>query len=183
MSRIEISYTLTQSEFMAAAEAHWKAQGVGTASSVFVGLGVALLGGLIVVPFPWFGWVFLILGAILLTLSGARWWIWCRAFKEARKYTEAIHVVFAEEGIHVDSAEGTSDLNWTFYSSYLDVPDHVLLYMTKRAFSVIPKSAFGGEEDLREFLRLVELRLEPRGKKRWRTASFHLLGAEQHDGS
>ena len=166
MSQIEISYSLTQSEFMAAAEAHWKAQRVGTVSSVFVGLGAGLLGGLIVMPFPWFGWVFLVLGAILLTLSGARWRIWSKAFKEARKYTEAIHVIFTEEGIHVDGAEGPSDLNWTFYSSYLDVPDHVLLYMTKRAFSVIPKSAFRGEEGVREFLDLVESKLELAGKKR-----------------
>ncbi|MBT3290302.1 MAG: hypothetical protein HN849_09265 [Victivallales bacterium] len=171
MSRIEVSYSLTQEQFMAAVEASWKAQGVSTRFCVLIGLAVVLVAGASMPFASWLGWPLLWLGAVLLAVAAIRTRVWRRAFQAARKYTQSIHVVFTDENIHVDSAEGTSDLNWTFYSAYRDIPDYVLLYMTRHAFSAIPKSAFDNEEDLRTVLRLADAELEWAGAK-WRCRGF-----------
>jgi hypothetical protein len=137
---------------MSACRAHWSAHRLGTLSNSIagaIGMGVGLA---TIRLFEWLGLAVAIAGAGLLVVTGLRSFLWQRAFREARKCHEDISVVFDEEHIHVESAEGKSDLNWGFYSWHLDTADHVILYMTKRAFSVIPIAAFSGTDELNEFM-------------------------------
>jgi hypothetical protein len=79
--------------------------------------------------------------------------------RDAKKYNEDISVVITDDSIHVETAEGKSDLNWGFFTSYLGTPEHMLLYMTRRSFSVIPKSAFPDKQRVQIFVDLVNYKL------------------------
>ena len=161
MNPIEIRYSLTLPEFMAACSAHWKAHRQGSVWSICAGL-VGIAAGIASLDFVrWLGIALIAAGALMLWFVWIRWFLWRRAFCESRKYTEDIHLVVSQNGIHVESAEGTSDLNWGFYSKYLDTRDFVLLYMTRHSFSIIPKSAFKSEEQAERFVTLVMSQLEP----------------------
>ncbi|NJL86984.1 MAG: YcxB family protein [Leptolyngbyaceae cyanobacterium SM1_1_3] len=99
------------------------------------------------------------LGCALLGLIGLRQVIWRRAFWDARKYHGEIFVTFSSDRIHVESLEGESNLKWGFFSAYLDTPKYILLYTTKRDFSVIPKSAFDEPQAEEAFRLLVTSKL------------------------
>jgi len=157
---ISVSYRLSMSEFMCACEAHWRAQRQGTVSNAIAGM-LALTAGIGLWLFNWF-WLALILvisGCALLSLIGMRRILWQRAFRDARKYQGEISVSFSTEGVHVETLEGKSDLNWGFFSWFLETPEHILLYMTKKSFSVIPKSAFNESETEDAFRKLVTSKL------------------------
>lgn len=160
MKPIAIRYRMTEQEFMQACDAHWSTQHQGITSNVITGL-VCLLFGLAMLFLLLF-WLAIILatvGCILFLITGARSLLWRRAFRDAKKYNEDIAVVIRDDSIHVESAEGTSDLNWNFFTGYLDTREFVLLYMTKRSFSVIPKSAFHDELSVQTFVDLVKSKL------------------------
>jgi hypothetical protein len=160
MNPIDIRYTLTLPKFMKACSAHWKAHRQGTLSQLVAGsVGVVMA----VVAWDFvrgLAIALLVVGVMIWCVPVLRWFLYRRAFGEAKKYTEDIHAVFSHDGIHIDSAEGTSDLNWGFYSKYIDTPEFVLLYMTRHQFSVIPKSAFTDEAEAKRFADLVDARLE-----------------------
>ena len=160
MNPIEIRYSLTLPEFMRACSAHWRAQRQGSVFQMGAGL-VGIAAGIAALDFvQWLAIALIIVGALMLLIVWMRWLLWRRAFRESRKYTEDIFVVASHDGLHVESAEGTSDLKWGFYSKYLDTREFVLLYMTRHSFSVIPKSAFASEQEAKRFVELVESHLE-----------------------
>lgn len=160
MEPIAIRYRMTEPSFMKACNAHWSAHRQSTmsnvvASAVAIALGLALL-------FPMFclGLILATVGGLLLLITGVRSVIWRRAFRGAKKYNDEISVIINDDSVHIESAEGKSDLNWGFFSWYLDTPEHVLLYMTKRSFSAIPKSAFQEARHVQSFIGLVESKLD-----------------------
>jgi hypothetical protein len=165
-SPLELRYSLTLPEFMAAANAHWRRRGAGTVSCVVTAVLACLVGLLARTVVPTLSVVILVMGLVLLLITVVRSYTWRKAYREARKYTDSIRLVVSDDGIHVESAEGVSDLRWTFYSKYLVTPDYILLYMTSHAFSVIPMSAFADEADASRFRQLVENHLEPVGRKK-----------------
>ena len=160
MEPITIQYRLTEPEFMRACGSHWSAHRQGTMSNIFTGLLCLVVGlSLLFTTFRWIAAVFLVGGALLFIIVAFRSFMWRRAFRDAKKYNADISVVIRDDSVHVESAEGKSDLNWDFFTWYLDTPEHVLLYMTKRSFSVIPKSAFQDEQSVHSFMDLVKSRL------------------------
>jgi hypothetical protein len=145
---------------MSACNAHWSAHRQGTLSNLIVG-GVGVAIGLISFALSLWLAIFVIsAGASLLIMTWARFLLWRRFFREAKKYNDDVSVVFRDDAVHVESAEGKSDLNWDFFSWYLDTADYVLLYTTKRQFSVVPKKSFPDSESLRRFLEQVEKKLK-----------------------
>jgi hypothetical protein len=124
------------------------------ASTVAIVVGLALLFFV-----SWVAVILVAVGGLLLLITWLRSFLWRRAFREAKKYNDDIAVVINDDNVHVESAEGKSDINWGFFSWYIDTPEHVLLYMTKRNFSVIPKSAFKDEQSVQSFVELVRSKL------------------------
>jgi hypothetical protein len=160
MDPITIRYRLNEPEFMRACGAHWSSLRLGTRANVITGL-VGVILGLAMLSFLfWLAIILAAVGGALILITGVRALLWRKAFRDAKKYNTDILVVINEDTVHVESAEGKSDLNWGFFSWYLDTPDYVLLYMTKRSFSVIPKSAFRDARDLQAFVDIVKSKLE-----------------------
>ena len=159
MEPITIRYRMTEPAFMKACNAHWSAHRQGTMSNV-VASGVAIVLGLaLLCSMFWIAIFLAAVGGLLLMITWLRSIIWRKAFRGAKKYNDDISVVITDDSVHVESAEGKSDLNWAFFSWYLDTPEHVLLYMTKRSFSVIPKSAFHDAAQVQSFIGLVDSNL------------------------
>jgi len=160
MDPITIRYRLNEPEFMRACGAHWASLRLGTLHNVITGLLIVLLGvGMLSFLF-WLALILAVVGGVLILMTGVRSLLWRKAFRDAKKYNKDISVIIKEDSVHVESAEGKSDLNWGFFSWYLDTPDYVLLYMTRRSFSVIPKSAFRDARDLQAFVDIVKSKLE-----------------------
>lgn len=160
MSPIAITYRLALPEFMAASESHWSTHKQGSRTNVMLAV-VGVLLGCVWLPFNSWGAFPLVAGIVLFLMVLVRSFLWRRAYREATKFAGDIAVTFSDENIHVVTNDGVSDLKWSVYTGYLDAPDFVLLYMTSRAFSVIPKSAFASVPAQREFVNLVDSKLGP----------------------
>lgn len=161
MEPVSVRYRLTEPEFISACNAHWSAHRQGTVPNVIVGLlGGAIGFALLLIAF-WIAVFLIAAGALLLTIIGVRSLLWRRSFREAKKYTDDIAVVFQDDLVRVESAEGRSDLNWDFFNWYLDTPDCILLYTTKRHFSIIPKKSFQDSRSVQLVLELAGKRLIP----------------------
>jgi hypothetical protein len=160
MEPISIQYRMTEPEFMTACNAHWSAQRQSTASNLITSAVAIVIGVALLFLMFWLGLVLAVVGSILLLITGLRSFFWRRAFRDAKKYNDDISVVIGDDSVHVESAEGKSDLKWDFFTWYLDTPEHVLLYMTKRSFSVIPKSAFQDKQRVQDFVDLVKSKIE-----------------------
>ena len=151
---------MSEPEFMKACNNHWSAHRQGTTSNLIVSF-VAIVLGLAFLFFTfWIAISLAAIGGVLLLITWLRSFLWRRAFREAKKYSEDIAVVIKDNSVNVESAEGKSDLKWDFFTWYLDTPEYVLLYMTKRSFSVIPKSAFQNEQGVQAFVDLVKSKLK-----------------------
>ena len=97
----------------------------------------------------------------LMTMVAARDVLWRRGYQKAKKYTDIIEVTFDEASIHLKSVEADTELEWDTFTGYLHTREHVLLYVTKQYFSIIPRSAFADAEGLKAFEALVESKLKP----------------------
>lgn len=160
MKPIQIRYRLTLPEFMSACNAHWSAHRLGTLSNIITGVIGVIVGIFLLVSFSWPAIVAIAAGVLLLFMTGIRWVLWRRAFRDARKYNDEILVRFENDIVHVESSEGKSDLRWNFFTWYLNTPTHVLLYTTKRNFSVIPKASFQDAQMVEEFVNIVRSKLQ-----------------------
>ena len=160
MEPIAIRYRMTEPEFMKACNAHWTVHRQSTVSNVIAGAVAIVLGLTLLFVVFWLALFLAAIGGVLLLTTWLRSVFWRKAFREAKKYNDDIAVVIKEDCVHVESAEGKSDLKWDFFTWYLDAPEHILLYMTKRTFSVIPKSAFQDEQRIQSFVDLVKAKLK-----------------------
>jgi len=151
---------MTEPEFMRACNAHWSAHHHSTASNLVISATAIILGSALLLFTFWLALILAIAGGMLLFLTWFRYFVWRRAFRESKRFNDDIAIAVDNESIHIESAEGKSDLKWGFYTWYLDTPEHVLLYMTKRSFSVIPKSAFKDEQHTQGFVDLVRSKLK-----------------------
>ena len=160
MEPISIRYRMTEPEFMKACNAHWSAHHSSTLSNVIAGV-VAIVAGLALLFFLfWLALVVVAVGSLLLIITWLRSFLWRKAFRDAKKYNNDISVVIKDDVIHIESIEGKSDLKWGFFTWYLDTPGYILLYMTKRNFSIIPKAAFQDETQIKLFVDLVKSKLK-----------------------
>jgi len=154
MSEYKLKYSITEAEFMEAYEAHWKSNRQSTKSNlalgalgVFAGLAVCLYSG-------WYGLILAAVGLVLACLPLIRRHTHIRAYRAMTKYQGEIAVTFAYEQIEVKSYDGESRLKWTVYSKILDTKNFLLLYLSPRLFSIVPKKAFAGSAD--EFIEFAK---------------------------
>jgi hypothetical protein len=165
MEPIRASYRVKESDFMKSCDAHWNALGQGAAKLTVAGLASVLVGAVVAWYFPW-GLIHTLalaivgLGGLLAAIVPLRLFIWRRAYRDAKKFQDAITIEFTDDTIHVESAAGISDLKWNAYNRYLITPEFFILYMAKHTFSVIPRSAFS-EDDQRSLQSLFEARFVP----------------------
>jgi hypothetical protein len=159
---ILVRFRLSESEFMAAANASWSALRQGAAQSLVVGA-VIFAAGIVAGALlsPWVGAVCLVVGALVMLMVWVRSMLWRRAFGKMKKYEHDVSFTFADGGLTTQTVEGSASIEWDFYRWFLETPDFLLLYADKRSFTVIPKRAIGEAESRRRLLELVGDKLEP----------------------
>ncbi|MEI8020926.1 MAG: YcxB family protein [Schlesneria sp.] len=154
MTPIKVTYRLTLQEFMAACHSHWNTHKQGARANLIFGV-IGIIAGAALLPFHWIGGLLIFICLALIAMVIGRSIMWRHAFLDNKKFTAPISLIFGDETIHVETIDGTSDLNWSFYSGYLETHELIMLYMTRRTFSVIPKSAFADANQVRDFMSLV----------------------------
>lgn len=167
MTAIRATYHLSEADFMKACEAHWRAMRQGSLSATLIGLGAVLLGAAVAWRFPrglthTLALTIVGVGGLFPAIIIARYFIWRKTYRDARKFQDSLSIEFTDEIIHVASAAGASDLNWSAYHRYLETEEFYMLYMAKHVFSVIPKKAFS-PEDRNRLERLFRQKLPPPG--------------------
>ncbi len=168
MEPISASYEISETDFMKACDSHWKALGQSAGKLTLAGLASVAIGGVIAWYFPWgllhgLALAVVALGGLLAAIVPLRSLIWRRAYRDAKKFQEAITIEFSDDIIHVESAAGISDLKWDAYNRYLITPEFFILYMAKHTFSIIPCSAFSSDDRSR-LENLFSSRFEPLAK-------------------
>ena len=127
-----------------------------------LGLILALLGclelflfhnGLLAFPFILFG-ATEILG--IQFLHYIRSWF---SFWRNPKFKMHYQLTFDDDGLTSCSEAGTSQLNWSYFSHYLENDKVILLIYGKGLFTVIPKRAFLTEAELQLFSELLYSKL------------------------
>lgn len=119
----------------------------------------------------------LLFGVVLISLVGARWWtlIWFvlapiewfdllsieplivhYVFKRTKKFQERTRLEFHEAQIHYKTPSINSTLEWDCFSDLLEDDElFLLVYKAPRMYAVIPKRAFGSDEDRQRFRELA----------------------------
>ena len=77
------------------------------------------------------------------------------AFGNDPKYHDEYSLTFSPEGIHFQTAQIDSNLEWTIYSRALVDAHSYLLYWGSRTFTVIPKRVFQNAEQQGAFDQLL----------------------------
>ncbi|MGI9381848.1 MAG: YcxB family protein [Methyloligellaceae bacterium] len=162
MTPITATYTLTVDEFMSACEAHWRARKQGTTRTNLIAGAVGVVAGLLGMPVStWLGATAMSVGAVLLLLTTLRLILWRRAFRTTRHLGNETSVAFTGDAIDVETVDGRSRLEWSFYRAYRETVGAFLLYTGRAHFSVIPKRAFE-PKDVERLARLLGDKLEER---------------------
>ncbi|MFT4546177.1 MAG: hypothetical protein ACI9MB_000118, partial [Verrucomicrobiales bacterium] len=158
--RLRLEYQISQADFMAAYEAHWRSLHLGTGRALIEG-SLAILAGIAFVCFGhWFGYVIVALGLMFLAFILLRRFLHRRAFAENPKFAGPIVATFEEEGIRSSSALGESTLEWSIYNHVVfETDDYFLPMISKRSFSIIPKRAFGCDDEVAAFRQLLTEKL------------------------
>ncbi len=166
MSTISVTYSLSENDFMHAARALWSYEAIGDTGNVIIAIVCATVGPLLLIYGQQLGWLVLAIAVFFLGLTWARNVIWRRSYRKMEKYTAPITAAFSDTSVAVNSAQGSSDLPWSYFKTYAETPDYFFLTAPKRGLSIIPKSAFATEETLDQTRAYMAANL-PRKKMRW----------------
>lgn len=122
--------------------------------------------------------ILLVVGGILLLFFSANlWWLsivfffiaaaeWFHVLSPSRlrtkyffsrnpKFLEKYSLSFSDSGIHFKTASIDSDITWTHYSRWIDDDHVILLVYGSRMYTVVPKRAFSGPEQIAAFRDLI----------------------------
>ena len=156
-SAIRVSFRYSEQEYVRAMRAHY-ASVLRLKLDIAVIVFVALFGAydLQRSDSRWYGIVSLSLSAVLaLMLAAAFFVIPVLVFRREPKFRDEYSLTFSPEGIHFQTANIDSRLQWSLYSRALvDAYSYVLYYGT-RSFTVIPTRVFESADQLAAFDQLV----------------------------
>jgi len=163
---ITLTYTISEDEFMRAARVLWSYQGIGDRGNLILAALCTLAGGALLVYGFQTGWIWVFAGALFVAITALRNLLWRRAYPKILKYKAPITAGFSDTEITTSSAEGHSTLPWTTFRKYAETPDYFFLFLDRRRFSILPKSALASDDDLEDLRELITTKL-PRAKMRW----------------
>lgn len=144
---------------MRAFEAHWKSNKSATRTNIILGSIGLLLGIPLSFAMGWLGLTLIIVASSLLCLMLIRHFNHIRAYRETKRFSSEISIKFSENQIEVKTIDGESRLKWSTYIKYLNTNEFLLLYMSPKVFSIIPKKALGDEAE--EFVQFVKTKIGP----------------------
>ena len=158
-SSVEIRYECTPDDYADGQIAHSKATVIYYA---FLGLGaLALMIGVTMLPKAGLS------VALLEFVFAAAFLLWPLAFLRVwarRDFKKHPHMAgpkvmrVGEQGLTMESAHGTSEVNWSLFTRFRETSRLLLLYCGARSFMIIPKRALASTE-LNQFRELVHRKI------------------------
>jgi hypothetical protein len=163
MERMTIRYRPTQSDLVHAARAwegeHWKVARFVVAGLLFAcGIYILVLG-------QWWGGAFVLVG--LLEAFNLLPAAVIRAILEFRwnpKFREEYHLSLTPEALRFQTETIDSTLKWTHYSRFFETGKAFILVYGVRMYTVIPKRALAGDDQLSELRDLLTQVIGDRAK-------------------
>lgn len=138
---VTITVHPTEEEFMQACHDLWASDGIGPSGNLILttafglgGVGLALAG-------MGMGWFLVGAALTVVLMSLLRDRIWRCYYRSSGRFAAPTTSVFADAGIHVTGPLGTRDMPWSECRSYLESAEFLILVMSRRQFSVLPKAA------------------------------------------
>ena len=159
---IELNFFLQWSEYYAALELFRRQRGTIPSDKVVGGL-LMLLGvviwliagnGLLGVAFLAGGLAVALLSAPFRRLLFKQRWL------NEPLYSTEHKIRFDEQGVFFQMGAVESNLPWSYYQSFLEIPDGFLLIYGE-TFNFLPKRGFADEAALKEFRELIKKKLKP----------------------
>lgn len=163
---VTLTYSMSEAEFMRAARVLWSYEGIGDRGNWILAVVCAVAGIALLAYGFGTGWIWLGATALLVVITLSRNIFWRRGYPKIIKYTAPITTSFSPETIETQSAEGHSILPWTTFRKYAETPDYFFLFLGRRRFSILPKSAIKNDLDLETLRETITAKL-PRAKMRW----------------
>lgn len=163
---VTLTYSISNDEFMRAARVVWSYQGIGDRGNIALAILCVIAGALMLGYQLWTGWIWIGAGGLFATITVARNAIWQRAYPKMVKYTAPITATLCDTAVETTSAEGHSRLPWTKFRTYAETPDYFFLFLDRRRFSILPKSALSDDLEIDALRELITANL-PRAKMRW----------------
>ncbi len=89
------------------------------------------------------------------------------SFKRNRKFRDEYTVTFTPEGLQFKTVSIDSNIAWSLYDSAVEDSMIFLLNSGKSIYSVIPKRAFKGEDEISRFRMMVQAAIPKYNKQRF----------------
>ncbi len=72
-------------------------------------------------------------------------------YRNNERIREPFRLVLTDETIFVTVKDGKSELKWSFFKDFRSNNEFILLYQTKKKFSILPKAAFSNPDEFETF--------------------------------
>ena len=141
---LELSYALTEAQYIAAQRLHisiqsrgqkwlrWLTQLLGAGlvvGGLYEGTYWLALGGLIAVLSPWLNWTFTTLPRLMQT------------YRNSPVLQQTCHIELRDGLLHTSSEQGSSTLPWGHIIRWAEDERSLLLYLQPQLFIILPKEA------------------------------------------
>jgi len=159
---IELNFFLQWNEYYAALELFRRQRGTIPSDKVVGGL-LMLLGVVIwlIVGNGLLGVAFLAGGLAVALLSAPfRRLLFKQRWLNEPLYSTEHKIRFDEQGVFFQMGVIESNLPWSYYQSFLEIPDGFLLIYGE-TFNFLPKRGFADEAAIKEFRELIRKKLKP----------------------
>lgn len=163
---VRLTYTISEDEFMHAARVLWAYRGIGDRGNWVLAALSAVAGAALLGYGFQTGWIWLGAAALFAGMTLLRNALWRRAYPRLVKYTAPITASFTASEVETTSAQGHTILPWSTFRRYAETPDYFFLFLNRRDFSIIPKSAAPDPLQIEALRELITANL-PRAKMRW----------------
>ncbi len=169
MRPVTVTYSLTADQFIAACNALWSDQAIGTKGNQRMATTLAVATGVSWVYVPVATFFLALATAFFASASLLRNCLWRRHYSTLVKYSGPITATFSGDAVDFHSAEGTHTQTWAIFNGYTYTADYIFLHVSlqkaRGQFSIIPKSALSTPDDLAGLLTLISARLPKRAKR------------------
>jgi len=157
----EVSYHLSEREFLAGCAALWAYRAVGRAGNFAAAAIVASGGALLLgagVPGLW-GPALIFCGALFIALDLWRTHLWRGHYRRSRGLRGQIILRLTAEGVRVWDQAGERVLRWQQFQAFAQTEVFLFLILSPRQFLIVPVGAFADQASLASFADVLSRRV------------------------
>ncbi len=106
---------------------------------------------------------FLLSSVLWIALMISFWFILPNTvYKKASTFRDNFKMTFGEHRVRVENERGYTEWNWEKFSSYIESPHFIHLYLDSKSFFLVPKNAVEKESNLDDLRKLLKQKIVKR---------------------